>query len=137
MTQPGPLIVSVEGRPAPQGSKKLGAHGQMLEQSPYLRAWRAAVKRAAYRAYLQVGIEPGDLPLFRGPVEVTVLFRLDPDRRVDAAPDLDKLLRSTWDALTEARVWEDDGRVVRVHADKRHAPEGESTGVDIVIEAVR
>jgi len=33
---------------------------------------------------------------------------------IDGAPDLDKLLRSTWDALTAARVWVDDGRVVRI-----------------------
>lgn len=134
--RPDPLIVSVDGRPAPQGSKRLGEHGQMLEQSPYLRAWRAAVKRAAYRAYLDRDLTRDDLPLFRGPVEVTVLFRLDPGRRVDAAPDLDKLLRSTWDALTEARAWEDDGRVTSVIAGKRHASDGEATGADIVIEAV-
>lgn len=130
------LAVTVEGRPAPQGSKKFGEHGQMIESSPYLPAWRGKVKTAVYRAYRALGIKPGDLPLLRGPVAVAVTFRLDPARRIDAAPDLDKLLRSTWDALTAARVWEDDGRAVAVTASKRHAREGEATGADITVITV-
>lgn len=127
------LVVSVAGRPAPQGSKKLGAAGQMREQSAYLPAWRAAVKRAVYEAYKAAGLPADALPLFRGPVAVGVTFRLDTGQRVDSAPDLDKLLRSTWDALTAARVWEDDGRCVFVVAGKRAAREGEPTGADIEI----
>lgn len=130
------LTVAVDGRPAPQGSKKSGQHGQMRESSPYLPAWRAAVKRAVYEAYRDLGVPREVLPLLRGPVAIVVVFRLDPTRRVDAAPDLDKLQRSTWDALTAARVWEDDGRVVAVTASKRHAREGEPTGADITVLAV-
>ena len=127
------LIVAVDGRPAPQGSKKHGAHGQMREASPYLAAWRAAVKKAVYVAYAVSGVEPGDLPLFRGPVGVNVVFRLPANRRIDAAPDIDKLQRSTWDALTDARAWEDDGRVVSVVAAKRHVRDGEPTGAHIEV----
>lgn len=129
------LTVSVDGRPAPQGSKNTGAHGQMREASPYLATWRAAVKRAVYEVYRTGGVAPAALPLLRGPVAVSVTFRLDPARRVDAAPDLDKLLRSTWDALTAARVWEDDGRAVSVAASKRHALDGEPAGADIEVWA--
>jgi Holliday junction resolvase RusA-like endonuclease len=100
----GRLVISVTGRPAPQGSKNTGSAGQLREQSPYLPAWRAAVKRAAYEAYRAAGVEPDALPLLRGPVGIRVTFRLDPDRRPDAPPDLDKLLRATWDALTRART---------------------------------
>ena len=128
--------VSVVGRPAPQGSKHHGEHGQMREASPYLSAWRAAVKRAVYERYREVGIGPTALPLFRGPVVVSVTFHLDPTRRVDAAPDLDKLLRSTWDALTASRVWEDDGRVVTVTASKRHAS-GQPPDTGALIEVWR
>lgn len=124
------LVISVTGRPAPQGSKRLGEHGQMREQSVYLPAWRAAVKRAVYERYRELGVEASALPLFRGPVVMQVHFRLDPARRVDGPPDLDKLLRSTWDALTSARVWEDDGRVIAVWADKISA---EQTGADIEV----
>lgn len=129
----GRLVISVTGRPAPQGSKKQGEHGQMREQSVYLPAWRAAVKKAAYEAYRAAGIEPAALPLFVGPVQASVLFRLEHGRRPDAPPDLDKLLRSTFDALTEARAWEDDGRVVFVMSGKDAALEGESMGADIEI----
>ncbi len=127
------LVIAVAGRPAPQGSKKSGAHGQMREASAYLPAWRAAVKRATYEAYRATGVQPAALPLLRGPVEVSIVFRLDPGRRVDSAPDLDKLLRATWDALTAARVWEDDGRVVSCVTSKRVVTEGEPTGADISV----
>lgn len=130
------FVVAVEGRPAPQGSKKIEGNGAMRESSPYLAAWRAAVKRDVYAAYLRDHIKPDELPLHRGPVAVSITFRLDPARRVDAAPDLDKLLRGVWDALTGARVWEDDGRAVRVTAEKRHAAEGEPTGADIEVWAL-
>lgn len=127
------LTITVVGRPAPQGSKHHGAAGQMREASVYLPAWRAAVKAAAYRAYLAGGVDRAELPLLRGPVGVAVTFRLADDRRVDSAPDLDKLIRSTWDGLTAARVWEDDGRAVEVWAGKRHIRAGELAGADIEV----
>jgi len=129
------LVVAVDGRPAPQGSKKHGAHGQMREASPYLAAWRAAVKKAVYVAYAAAEVSPDVLPLFRGAIAVNVVFRLPANRRVDAMPDLDKLLRSTWDALTAGRIWEDDGRVVSVVASKRHVVDGEATGAHIEVRA--
>lgn len=132
----GRLVISVTGRPAPKGSKQTGAAGQLREQSAYLPAWSAAVKRATYRAYKAAGVDPSALPLLHGSVAIAITFRLDPSRRVDAPPDLDKLLRSTWDALTAARVWEDDGRAVHVVADKRHAADGETTGADIEVWSV-
>lgn len=126
--------VWVPGRPAPQGSKRRGVAGQMREQSVYLPAWRTAVKKAVYERYRMLDIRPEDLPMLRGAVTARITFALSTDRRVDSAPDLDKLLRSTWDALTSARVWEDDGRVVAIHADKVHiAPEMPDTGAYIEI----
>jgi Holliday junction resolvase RusA-like endonuclease len=135
-TTVGRLVISVTGRPAPQGSKKTGAAGQLREQSAYLPAWRAAVKRAAYERYRELDVLPDQLPLLRGPVAVSVVFRMPADRRPDAPPDLDKLLRSTWDALTGARVWEDDGRVVRVESEKVRVGPGVATGADIEIWSV-
>ena len=41
------LRVTVAGRPAPQGSKRLGGAGQLREQSAYLPAWR--LERALVR----------------------------------------------------------------------------------------
>lgn len=129
------LHVTVTGRPAPQGSKGHGAAGQLREQSRYLPAWRAAIKKAVYREYKALGLPPGDLPLFRGAVEFGATFWVPADRRADSPPDLDKLLRGLWDALTAARVWEDDSRVVAIlWAAKQHAANG-STGADLMVRS--
>ena len=125
------LTVVVRGRPAPQGSKRLGSGGQLREQSAYLPAWRAAVKQVVYEQYRLLGVEPADLPLLRGPVAFGCTFWLPLGRRVDTPPDLDKLLRSTWDALTSARVWEDDGRVVEIDWLAKVADE--TTGADLTV----
>lgn len=129
----GRLIVHAMGRPAPQGSKRIGAGGAMREQSNYLPAWRAAVRRAIYEQYKVLGVEPADLPYLRGPVGCAMVFYLPPGRPIDGPPDLDKLIRSTWDALTVARAWEDDGRVTFVDARKRQAGVGDWTGAHIEI----
>jgi hypothetical protein len=93
----------------------------MRESSPYLPAWRAAVKLAAYERYRELGITPEDLPWFTGPVAVRLMFWLDGER-VDVAPDIDKLVRSTLDALggsrRGARAFDDDARVISLGVDK-------------------
>jgi Holliday junction resolvase RusA-like endonuclease len=143
------LSVWVPGRPAPKGSHKLGEHGQLRDASAYLAAWAGtwtgvgrnrrrvagAVERAVYARYAELGIEPATLPVFRGPVGIQITFLLDPSRRIDAPPDVDKLERATWDALTIARVWEDDGRVVSSTASKSHAAEA-GTGAVISVWTV-
>lgn len=124
------LDLWVPGRPAPQGSKD----GHMREQSKYLPAWRAAVKKAVYEQYRALGVKPSALPYFRGATELGCHFWLNTGQRIDSPPDLDKLLRGLWDALSAARAWEDDGRVVKIHyAEKRQAVEGQETGASIVI----
>ena len=120
------LSVWVPGRPAPKGSHKLGQHGQLRNASAYLAAWSGAwtgrgksrrrvagaVERAVYEQYAKLGVTPDQLPLFTGPIGISIVFMLDPDRAADGPPDGDKLDRATWDALTIARVWADDARVV-------------------------
>ncbi len=63
-----------------------------------------------------------------GPVEVTINFFLvrpasapKSRLRTDRRPDLDKLVRSTLDAITTAEVYAGDGRVVRLTASKNYA----------------
>jgi Holliday junction resolvase RusA-like endonuclease len=143
------LSVWVPGRPAPKGSHKLGEHGQLRDASAYLAAWSGswtgtgrnrrrvagAIERAVYERYRVMGVDPAALPMFRGPVGIQITFRLDPARRIDGPPDVDKLERSTWDALTIARVWEDDARVVSSAAWKSPAAEA-GTGALIVVWAV-
>lgn len=131
------LRIEVEGRPAPQGSKHRGAHGQMREASPYLPAWRAAVRNTAHRTLNALGVPAEVRPHFRGAVVVRHLeFIMHPGQRVDSPPDLDKLLRAVLDALKYAGVFEDDGRVVRIeHASKRHPHPGEPLGCVIELDS--
>ena len=51
-------------------------------------------------------------------------------------PDLDKLLRSTFDAITTAGVWRDDAQVVVVSASKSYA-DTFPPGALITLEATR
>jgi crossover junction endodeoxyribonuclease RusA len=123
------LTIHVYGRPAPQGSKDLGGAGQLLEQSPYLPAWRVAVKRGAYEAYREAGIDPARLPLFAAGVPVTIercWFYVTAEQCRSAGtdepvggPDIDKLLRAALDPLGgakrgSARVFADDAQVTCV-----------------------
>jgi crossover junction endodeoxyribonuclease RusA len=133
------FVVFAPGRPAPQGSKEKVGAGNMRESSPYLAKWRADVKKAVYLRFKALGIEPAALPLLRGPVGCDITFYLPDSRRVfgadgqrgtgpddwriDGPPDGDKLTRAVWDALTAARVWEDDGRVVEWGGRKLDADE--------------
>lgn len=115
------LIIEAFGRPAPQGSKELGGAGQLRESSAYLPAWRTAVKIAAYKAYQAAGLDPHALPVFPAGVPLWIehcVFYLDPAQgKATNKPDIDKLLRSTLDALggaygKSARLFADDSQIV-------------------------
>jgi len=115
--------------PAPQGSKSFkgiskAGHAILAESSKAVKPWRQDVFIAAHE---EMGKEHSgvELPLFRGPISITMVFtlprpksapksRLYPDRK----PDLSKLVRSTEDALTNAGVIEDDARIVHLIAKK-------------------
>lgn len=145
------LSITVVGRPAPQGSHDLGSAGQFLDSSPYLAAWRQAVKIAAWRSCSQIGVMPSALPAFAADVPVIferITFYLAPEQcraaGTDAPigkPDVDKLLRATLDALggahdpkQHARLYVDDSQVVEVrHLSKERAPAGSRPGALIIV----
>ena len=136
------LAFNTYGTPAPQGSKRgyvNRATGRvaLVESSAKVRPWREAVKYAALDAMRTAGIT-----CFDGPVEVHVTFglahpkyhyrsgahaqQLRPNAPTWHAkkPDLDKLLRSTLDALTDAGLIRDDAQIASVHATKVYGPPG-------------
>lgn len=141
------LTVSVVGTPAPQGSKRHVGNGVMVESSKKVKPWRQDVRAAAIEAL------PSVLHPLIGPVRVHVTFYLSRPRghygtgrnagllRKSAPtwpavkPDVDKLLRSTLDALGEAGVWRDDSQVVGVSAWKRYDDQ-RPPGASIVIESL-
>ena len=113
------LSFVVYGRPAPQGSKKLIGHGQMVEVSKYLKPWRQAVERAAEAAIARV---PQWQPM-TGALLLRVSFSLQPPAKPVRGmpyvrPDLSKLVRGVEDALTNAGVWQDDALVCGMVATK-------------------
>lgn len=95
----------------------------MTEMATGFTAWRNAVKAAATAVML------GGAVRIVGPVQAAVTFTLTRPKYhytpkgalsaeghrnpyPDGPPDLSKLIRATEDALTDAKVWADDSRVV-------------------------
>lgn len=109
----------VEGRPAPQGSKKSVGRGRFVEASKYLPAWRAAVVSAARLAYTGEPIS--------GPCRLRVVVFMDKPKKpkFDVAPavmpDVDKLARGIADALKIGGVIVDDQLIVSLEIDKMWA----------------
>ena len=115
--------IKVRGIPAPQGSKNVTRTGHLYESSSKkLLAWRQAIKLVVLNDNMALGLTT--------PVKVSVVFLmprplihyvggkrtnpLKPDAPDWCAttPDIDKLLRSTYDALTQAGVIADDRLIV-------------------------
>jgi Holliday junction resolvase RusA-like endonuclease len=114
VSPPKEFIFAVQHRAAPQGSKDLRTKADgskyMAESSAGVKPFRTAVRRAALNA---------DRPQFLGPVLVGIVFEFkqaksneDPYPTGRNIGDLDKLTRAVLDALTEAKVIEDDSFVV-------------------------
>lgn len=125
------LSFFVAGMPAPQGSKRHVGNGVMVESSKAVKPWRQDVVAAARQAVDSTGLEP-----YVHAVKVTVIFYFPRPKShfgsgrnagvlkdsaphyVATKPDVDKLLRSTFDALTTAGVWRDDNLAADVLATK-------------------
>ena len=127
------ITISVVGLPAPQGSKRHVGNGIVIESSKRVAPWRESVKSAAVEAMGGIALR------LDGPLYLLVTFYMPRPKKPkahmpDRAPDLSKLIRSTEDALTEAGVWADDARVVRVEAEKRYCEPNQHTGAIIVVK---
>ena len=139
------LTFRVYGTPAPQGSKRHVGNGVMVESSAKVKPWRQDVKHAALDA-LPEGYEAP-----AGPVAVRVHFTLPRPRSHygtgrnaatvkpgapeyhSGRPDVDKLLRSTLDALTAAGVLRDDNQVAALEGFKWY---GQHPGAHITVNAM-
>lgn len=140
------LHITVRGTPAPQGSKSRGANGGLYESSRKVKPWRQDVKHAALDA-----IERGAPTFPTGGVIVGVAFRFTRPRYhyrsgkhahllgsratpvPDVKPDVDKLVRSTLDALGEAGVFKDDSQVVAIWATKEYDDHGGGQGATVTV----
>ena len=131
------LSVWVAGRPAAQGSKKHIGNGRMIEQSKYVKPWREQIVAAfleqpyTVRAQWPIGGEVHVRLSFIMPRPVSTPKRSTPP--AVKKPDLDKLARAAFDAITQSGAWADDSQATKLHASKRIAEIGESPGVRIDI----
>lgn len=125
------ITIRVIGSPAPQGSKRHVGNGVMIESSKAVKPWREAVVWAV-REMNSVALDGKNIRV-HGPVHVNVTFTMPkpksaPKKRrtfPDRKPDIDKLCRSTMDALVTAGAIEDDARVVWLTAAKTFPNEGQ------------
>jgi Holliday junction resolvase RusA-like endonuclease len=127
------ITIDVLGIPAPKGSSRaisIGGHARLIASSSDTnarkqRAWVKAIQTAAR------------CEVVSGPVWVQITFRLPRPAghygkrglRASAPlhplvhPDIDKLARTTLDALT-GLAFEDDSRIVSLHVQKLYATPG-------------
>lgn len=113
------LKFEVYGTPGTAGSKRAAVRGGkavIFSDSQKIAPWRQDVVAAA-RAAMPEGWEP-----LTGPVNINLTFWLPrpkgAPKTVDILPnkglDIDKLMRGTSDAMTNAGVWVDDSQIVGV-----------------------
>jgi Holliday junction resolvase RusA-like endonuclease len=142
------ITFDVFGIPAPQGSKTRMPNGAMVEGSSTtgrmkLRDWRSAVSSGAAVCAHEFGAFPG-------PVHVDVVFRFPVAkaraRKIAATstgmlpktgkPDLDKLMRSTGDALVAGGLIARDELITEWSAVKCEVAEGVWTGASVTVWSV-
>ena len=138
---------NVEGiEPAPQGSKSYMGKSRfgkalLIESCSRVKTWRGLVNKVA-RKFIKTPIE--------GACEVKLVFKLirrksdfnskgevknnAPKHYLVKRNDLDKLVRSTLDALSGV-AYIDDCQVIKVIASKRYA-DYEETGAEIFIQTI-
>ncbi|MFJ3283340.1 RusA family crossover junction endodeoxyribonuclease [Streptomyces halstedii] len=138
------LTIVVNGRPAPQGSKRYAGHrlnaasgrvsAVLVEQSKRVKPWRALVTAATQTAMTVAHVQQyGGYPMERpspldGPLEADIVFTVlkpasAPKRRrtwptTRHSGDVDKLIRSTFDGIADGGGVVDDSRIIRVTATK-------------------
>lgn len=125
------------GEPVPQGSKNAyvrAGRAVLVDTNPRLKPWRATVCAAAEAAIADEGWETLDEPC-----HVYLEFTMPRPKRprwwVPAVkPDLDKLTRAVFDALTDAGVWRDDSRVVSMEVTKWYEDDAEGAVPGVWVE---
>lgn len=121
------LEVVAHGEPAPQGSKNAYVRGGrvvLVESSTKVKPWRDLITLAVRQAAMRSGWNADDRP-----VAVSLIFTMPSPKALPKGivlhtkrPDLDKLVRSTLDGITDAgNVWRDDSNVASLSAMKVYA----------------
>jgi len=127
------ITFTVLGDPIPQGSMKALSNRNtgrtmLISDNPKLKAWRELVAIRAKCAMDRA-------PLFTGALKLSAEFRLRRSlsvkrSQVTVKPDIDKLARAVFDAMTGV-VYVDDAQVIHLACVKIYSPQ---PGVTITIE---
>ena len=140
------------GVPIPQGSKRIGRNPRtkrpilLDDNDKLLKPWRELVAHAARRTMAARRAEVLDVPCR---VDLTFYlprpaghYKQDGGLRASAPawpavkPDIDKLERAVFDAITAAGVWADDSRAVVVQKSKQYAALPHQAGVAVLVSAL-
>ena len=126
----------VNGIPKAQPRPRMAANGHAYNPSN-ADSWKAEVA-AAFMLCRR--------PPIAAPVHLRVSFFLPRPKKMKGGedrsiphvkkPDVDNLLKSTMDAMTEANVWKDDALVFATSAHKWYAARGGKTGAQIIVEII-
>jgi Holliday junction resolvase RusA-like endonuclease len=134
----------VAGQPAAQGSKRHVGGGRMIEQSKKVGPWREAIKAVVLAEDFEQLQGPlrADITLFftrpKYHYRANGLLRDDAPTWMDKSPDIDKCIRSTFDALTDCGVIRDDSQFVELEASQRYvAFESRGPGAAITITELK
>ena len=125
------IHVVVNSRAAPQGSKRHVGNGVMVESSKRVKPYREAVRYAVLESKWDGVTLEGAIR-----AEVRFCFRPPKSAKKSAKPttrstgDIDKLVRATFDALTDVGLIADDSRVVSLKTSKTY---GMKDAVDIYV----
>jgi crossover junction endodeoxyribonuclease RusA len=129
------MTLVIHGTPAPQPrvrAYRRGEHAGVYTPDS-AAAWKSQVTLAAI---------PHRGRFATGPLQLYVEFYLPRpqahknDDYVVVKPDLDNLLKSTMDALTNAGVWHDDAQVAAIVSTKRYESANQAIGAVIRLEAL-
>lgn len=137
MPAPPPLTLEVRGID-PEGQARArtfeGPGGRRLTWSPKSDFYKAVARAGGWKR--------PKFPL-DGPLGLTVTLLFPRPKSVPihqwfkwTRPDGDNCLKAVQDALSEARWWAEDSRVVDGRVVKRYAPAGQEPGVIIRVERV-
>jgi crossover junction endodeoxyribonuclease RusA len=126
------LRLWITGVPATQGShrafvnKKTNRAIVVADNDAKQKTWRGDIREQACKEW--------DRPAMAGPVSVHLYFAMPrpkstPKKLLNPPaakrPDLDKLVRAVFDAISSANVWKDDSQVTVLRAEKNIAePDG-------------
>lgn len=132
---PDSIEFFVPGRARPQGSKRFVGTSKrgraiLIEMSPEVKAWRSDIAAYAKRA-----VGAGWVPLDLASARLTFWFNRPKTvtrQYPSVAPDIDKLARAVFDALTGVVV-RDDCVIVDLVARKRYRESEAPAGVHIAV----